>query len=159
MDEVVWAVNPKHDTLDSLAAYLGTYAQDFLAAARIRCRLDIPVRLPPWPLTSETRHNLFLAFKESLNNAVKHSGSAEVRLSLLIEPGGFSLQIEDSGRGFAVETVEPTPPPDTGRPASGHGLGNMRQRLMEIGGRCDIRSAPGQGTVVRLVVPNQAPLS
>jgi signal transduction histidine kinase len=159
MDEVVWAVNPKHDTLDSLAAYLGTYAQDFLAAARVRCRLDIPLRLPPWPLNSETRHNLFLAFKEALNNAVKHASSAEVRISLLIEPGGFSLQIEDKGRGFTIETVESTLLPNPDRPVSGHGLENMRQRLMEIGGHCDIRSVPGEGTVVRLAVPNQAPLS
>jgi signal transduction histidine kinase/ligand-binding sensor domain-containing protein len=159
MDEVVWAVNPKHDTLDSLAAYLGTYAQDFLASARIRCRLDIPLHLPSWPLTSETRHDLFLAFKEALNNAVKHAGSAEVRISLLIEQGGFALQIEDKGRGFPIETVESTLPPNPDHPASGHGLGNMRQRLIDIGGRCDIRSAPDGGTVVRLVVPNQASVS
>ena len=156
MDEVVWAVNPKNDTLDSLAAYLCTYAQDYLAAARIRCRLDIPMHLPPWPLTSETRHELFLAFKEALNNAVKHAGTAEVRILLLIEPDGFSLQIEDKGRGFSIETEESTLRPNPDRPASGHGLGNMRQRLKEIGGRCDIGSAPDGGTVVRLVVPNQA---
>jgi signal transduction histidine kinase/ligand-binding sensor domain-containing protein len=157
MDEVVWAVNPKNDTLESLAAYLGTYAQDYLASARIRCRLDIPLRLPPWLLTAETRHDLFLAFKEALNNAVKHSGSAEVRVSLLIEPAGFSLQIEDEGRGFPIEAGEATLPPAPGRSASGHGLGNMRKRLAEIGGRCDIRSSPGEGTTVRLVVMDQAP--
>ena len=157
LDEIVWAVNPKHDTLDSLAAYLGTFAQDFLAAAHIRCRLDIPMRLPPWPLTAEMRHNLFLAFKEALNNAVKHAGSPEVRISLSIEKGGFSLQIEDRGRGFSIEKVESTLPPNPERLASGHGLRNMRQRLMDIGGRCDIRSGPGEGTAVRLVVPNQAP--
>ncbi len=159
MDEVVWAVNPKNDTLDSLAAYLGTYAQDYLASARIRCRLEIPLRLPSWSLTAETRHHLFLAFKEALNNAVKHSGSAEVRITLLIEAGGFSLQIEDKGRGFTIEAVESNPASTADRPASGHGLGNMRQRLTEIGGRCDIRSTPGEGTVVRLVVLNQAAIS
>jgi ligand-binding sensor domain-containing protein/signal transduction histidine kinase len=156
MDEVVWAVNPKYDTLDGLAAYLGTYAQDYLAAARIRCRLEIPLRLPSWPLTAETRHDLFLAFKEALNNAVKHSGSAEVRISLLIETGGFSLQIEDNGRGFPMAEMESNPAPTPDRPASGHGLGNIRLRLTEIGGTCDIRSALGEGTVVRLVVPNPA---
>ena len=154
MDEVVWAVNPRNDTLDSLAAYLGSYAQDFLASARIRCRLDMPLHLPPWPLTSEVRHDLFLAFKEALNNAVKHAGSAEVRISLQTEPGGFSLLIEDKGRGFPADTLEPILPQNPGRPASGHGLLNMRQRLMQIGGRCEIRSAPGKGTVVRLVVLN-----
>jgi signal transduction histidine kinase/ligand-binding sensor domain-containing protein len=159
MDEVVWAVNPKHDTLDSLAAYLATYAQDFVAAARVRCRLEIPLRLPPWPLTSETRHNVFLAFKEALNNAVKHGSPSEVRISLMIEPGAFSLQIEDTGCGFSIESAESVRRSNPDRPASGHGLENMRQRLMEIGGRCDIRSAPGEGTAVRLIVPNQAPVS
>src|SRR5204862_4009867 len=64
MDEIVWAVNPQHDTLDSLATYLGKFAQDFLAAAHIRCRLEVPIELPAWPLTAEVRHNIFLAFKE-----------------------------------------------------------------------------------------------
>ena len=147
MDEVVWAVNPKHDRLDSLAAYLATYAQDFAAAARVRCRLDIPLHLPPWPLTSETRHNVFLAFKEALNNAVKHASPTEVRISLMIETGGFSLQIEDRGCGFSTETAQSALRPNSVRHASGHGLENMRQRLMEIGGRCDIRTTPGEGTV------------
>jgi signal transduction histidine kinase/streptogramin lyase len=154
LDEIVWAVNPKHDTLDSLATYLGTFAQDFLEAARIRCRLDVPTHLPPWPLNAETRHNLFLTFKEALNNAIKHADCDEVRISLAIEPGGFGLQIEDKGRGFSIETVESTQLSNPERHASCHGLRNMRQRLMEIGGRCDICSAPGQGTVVRLFVPN-----
>ena len=79
MDEIVWAVNPQHDTLDSLATYLGKFAQDFLAAAHIRCRLEVPIELPAWPLTAEVRHNIFLAFKEGLNNAVKHARTKEVR--------------------------------------------------------------------------------
>jgi two-component sensor histidine kinase len=82
MDEIVWAVNPQHDTLDSLATYLGKFAQDFLRVARVRCRLDMPVQLTALPLTSETRHNLFLAFKEALHNAVKHAAASEVRVQL-----------------------------------------------------------------------------
>ena len=57
MDEIVWAVNPRHDSLDSLAVYLGKFAQDYLRAAGIRCRLDMDDELPSWPLTAETRHN------------------------------------------------------------------------------------------------------
>src|SRR5207237_10090099 len=68
MDEIVWAVNPKHDSLDSLVTYLGRFAQTFLSGAGIRCRLDVPLHLPSWALTAEIRHNLFLAFKETLNN-------------------------------------------------------------------------------------------
>ncbi|MDW8310092.1 MAG: two-component regulator propeller domain-containing protein, partial [Verrucomicrobiales bacterium] len=101
LDEIVWAVNPRHDTLDSLANYLGRFAQDYLRPAGVRCRLDIPVHLPPWPLTAEVRHNLFLAFKEALNNVLKHAAATEVRLTLALEPNGFRLTVEDNGRGFA----------------------------------------------------------
>jgi signal transduction histidine kinase/ligand-binding sensor domain-containing protein len=151
LDEIVWAVNPRHDTLDSLATYLGRFAQEFLAAARIRCRLDVPVDLPAWPVTAEVRHNLFLAFKEALNNAVKHAAPGEVRIRLETGSDGFVLQVEDDGRGF-----EPAPAGDPGAGVArrgGHGLDNMRQRLEDIGGRCEIRSAPGQGTTVVFTVP------
>jgi signal transduction histidine kinase len=171
MDEIVWAVNPKHDTLDSLASYLGRFAQDFLAAAHIRCRLDVPTQLPPWPVTADIRHNLFLAFKEALNNAVKHSGTSEVRVLLEIherpEPGhangnengmvsGFVLRVEDQGCGFSgngshPELVPSSPSPD--RVVGGNGLPSMRQRLTEIGGRCLIESTPGSGASVTFIVP------
>ena len=82
MDEIVWAVNPQHDTLDSLASYLGNFAQEYLVSINIRCRLDVPLHLPHWPITAETRHNVFLAFKEALHNVVKHSGANEVSVFL-----------------------------------------------------------------------------
>jgi signal transduction histidine kinase len=152
MDEIVWAVNPQHDTLDSLATYLGRFAQGFLAAAHIPCRLDVPMQLPGWPLTAEIRHNLFLAFKEALNNAVKHSKTDEVRISITIESGGFTLQVEDKGCGFLANAPE-RPSVDLAQPSPGNGLTNMRQRLAEIGGRCEIKSAPGNGTTIAFVVP------
>ncbi len=146
MEEIVWAVSPRHDTLDSLATYLGKFAQDFLAAAHIRCRLDVPVHLPAWPLTAETRHNLFLAFKEALNNAVKHSGTSEVRVSLVIEKHRFALVVEDEGRGFTSKN-------GASNGASGNGLPNMRQRLTEISGQFDIETIPNKGTRVTFLVP------
>jgi signal transduction histidine kinase len=157
MDEIVWAVNPQHDTLDSLATYLGRFAQDFLMAAHVRCRLDVPMHLPVWPLTAETRHNLFLAFKEALHNIVKHAAAAEVRVSLTIERQVFTLCIEDQGCGFAPQTAGKEAAPDPARLATGNGLSNMQQRLAEIGGRCEIQSAPGQGTKVAFIVPVRAP--
>ncbi len=152
MDEIVWAVNPKHDTLDSLASYLGKFAQDFLGAARVRCRLDLPVQLPAWHLTAEVRHNLFLAFKEALHNVVKHAAASEVRVSLLLQPPGFVLAVEDNGCGFSALPPGADLPPDPERLAHGNGLANMRRRLEEIGGACDIQSAPQQGARVRFTV-------
>jgi signal transduction histidine kinase len=152
MDEIVWAVNPQHDTLDSLATYLGKFAQDFLAAAHIKCRIDVPMQLPAWPLTAEIRHNLFLAFKEALNNAVKHARTSEVWISLNITGMGFTLQLEDKGCGFAPNTAGNGSPSDPARLSTGYGLANMRRRLAEIGGRCEIQSTPGSGTRVAFVV-------
>ncbi|HWX19900.1 MAG TPA: two-component regulator propeller domain-containing protein [Candidatus Binatia bacterium] len=154
MDEIVWAVNPKHDTLDSLVTYLGRFAQNFLSAAAIRCRLDVPMYLPAWALTSEIRHNVFLALKEALNNVVKHAEATEVRISLELAPGGFLLVIADNGRGFdwAVLQARAEAPADGVRLAGGNGVLNMRRRLEEIGGSCEWNTAPGEGTRVKLSV-------
>src|ERR1043166_3813172 len=78
LDEIVWAVNPKYDTLDSLAAYLSRFAQQYLASVGIRCRLKVPVQLPALALSAEVRHNVFLVFKETLNNVVKHAQASQV---------------------------------------------------------------------------------
>jgi signal transduction histidine kinase/ligand-binding sensor domain-containing protein len=155
MDEIVWAVNPRHDTLDSLVTYLGRFAQQFLSAAGIRCRLDVPVYLPSWALTSEVRHNVFLALKEALNNVVKHAAATEVRISLQLESGGFILLAADNGRGFDPEprqTAASPPLTESVRISSGNGLHNMRKRLQEIGGRCQCDTAPGEGTRIKFVV-------
>jgi signal transduction histidine kinase len=152
MDEIVWAVNPRHDTLDSLVAYLGRFAQHYLSAAGIRCRLDEPPHLPTWTLTAEIRHNVFLAFKEALNNVVKHAGASEVRVSLELLATGFVLVIADNGRGFDLDQSRKSASADGARLSSGNGLTNMQKRLEEVGGRCEWVTAPGEGTRVRLHV-------
>ena len=148
MDEIVWAVNPRHDTLESLATYLEKFAHDWLATAGIRCRLDLPLHFPEWHLTSELRHNVFLAFKEALHNAVKHSGATEVLIRLTLKEQSFELAVEDNGRGFTVGEKMKATSSTPSRAASGNGLENMKQRLSAIGGSCDIHSAPGAGSKV-----------
>jgi len=152
MGEVVWAVNPRHDTLDSAAAYLEEFGQYLLRTAGIRCKMDMPSQFPPWVITAEVRHNVFLAFKEALHNAIKHAGASEVRISLAVKPATFTLMVEDNGRGFAPETLLAGAPHDQPRQGSGNGLANMRQRLAEIGGCCEIESAPGKGTKVAFTI-------
>ena len=116
MDEIVWAVNPRHDTLDSLASYLSRFAQDFLSAADIRCRLELPLQLPALPLRAEVRHNLFLAFKEALHNTVKHAAASKVRIGLSMEPARLIVSIEDDGRGLDADGEhDPTSNPGPGR--------------------------------------------
>ena len=150
MDEIVWAVDPKNDSLDGLMSYLCDYAGDYLRLADIRLRLELPTPLPAWPLTSEVRHNLFLAVKEVLNNIVKHSQASEVALSLRWEDGLVTLAISDNGRGLAPAVVAGGP-----APARGNGLDNLRKRAAVIGGRCLIRGEPGRGTRIEFTLPAQ----
>jgi signal transduction histidine kinase len=95
---------------------------------------------------------LFLAFKESLHNAVKHAAATEVQISLKVGPASFVLSVKDNGCGFLPESPAQTPP-DPDRPANGNGLVNMRQRLKEIDGGCEIKSAPRAGSNVTFRVP------
>jgi len=153
MDEIVWAVNPRHDRLDSLANYLSRFAHDFLSTAEIRCRLDMPVQLPSLPVAAEMRHNLFLAYKEALHNAVKHAAATEVRVELKFAADTLTLVVADNGRGLPPgETPGQSPVSANGFP-HGNGLANMQRRLAEIGGECTIRCELGRGTDVSFIVP------
>jgi len=143
LDEIVWATNPANDTLESLITYLCQYAQEYLALAGLRYRLDVPSPLPPTPLLPEVRHNVFLAAKEALNNVVKHAQASSVLVSLKLESNRFGVEIEDDGRGLAEADDK------TGR----NGLRNMRQRMEVIGGKFAIEPAKERGTVVRLTAP------
>jgi signal transduction histidine kinase len=156
MDEIVWAVNPAHDTLDSLVGYLGRYAERYFATAGVDCRLDVPLQVPRWTLGAEVRHNVFLAFKEGLHNIVKHARASEVRITVTIGPSGFVVEVADNGRGFSGMSgpTAPSPSADLTRPAGGNGLMNMRQRMEEIGGTCAWDTAPGHGTRLKLSFGN-----
>jgi signal transduction histidine kinase/ligand-binding sensor domain-containing protein len=151
MDEIVWAVDPQHDTVAGLMDYISAYAEDYLRVAQVRCRMDLPVDLPTAHVNAESRYNLFLALKEVLNNVVKHAQATEVRLGLELKPNAFTLSIEDNGRGLA-DARHGDAPAGMNRIASGSGLGNLEQRLAAIGGRCEIHSEPGRGTRVSLTV-------
>jgi signal transduction histidine kinase/ligand-binding sensor domain-containing protein len=143
LDEIVWAVNPRNDTLAHLIDYAGQFALDYLRLAGIRCRLDFPERTPVREVSTEVRHNLFLVVKEALNNIVKHAHATEVWLRADATDDRLRLVIEDNGRGFD------RPPED----AWADGLRNMRQRLAEIGGECRIESKTGAGTKILVELP------
>jgi signal transduction histidine kinase len=149
MDEIVWAVNPKHDSLEGLASYLEKFALDLLSASGIGCQLDFPLQFPPWTLTSEIRHNLFLAFKEALNNLVKHAGASEATIALHVQGRQFELVVQDNGCGFVPEAVVNSGGKvELDRFSAGNGLENLQRRLAKAGGICQIQSAPGEGTKV-----------
>ena len=145
LDEIVWAVNPKHDSVSSLATYFCQFAQHFLKATSVRCHLDVARDLPAAPLHSEQRHSLFLAFKESLSNAVQHSGATDLRLAIAANDETLTVTVSDNGRGLN---------PDAPREKTGaDGLDNMQRRLQQLGGCCELISSPEKGTTVTFKVP------
>ncbi len=151
--DIVWAVNPSHDTLDSLAAYLQKFAQNFLRDANVRCRIDMPLELPMWPLTADIRHNLLLAFKEAVNNVVRHANATEIRISLKVEPQSFALTIQDNGCGFKVPVYLDVTATTSEQSPAANGLKNMSLRLGEIGGHFEIVSSEGAGTKITFFLP------
>ena len=148
LDETVWAVNPRHDTLPHLVNYIGPYAVEFLRTAGIRCRPDLPLRVPDRSVSTDVRHNLFLVVKEALNNIVTHSGADEVRLEIAVDEDTIRITIADNGKGFDLPTVRSAP--GNGIP---DGLNNMRQRMEEIRGTFHLESKPGGGTRIVATAP------
>jgi signal transduction histidine kinase len=142
MDEIVWAVNPKNDTLKEMADYLVFFTEDFLHPSGISCRLDVPLNLPDIPVTAEVRHNLYMVVKEALNNAVKHAAANQIRFGLEYTANRLTVEIADNGQGFHPDKIT----------VVGNGLENMRRRISAIGGKFHLQSEPGSGTTVRLQV-------
>ena len=138
LDEIVWAINPHYDSVSSLATYYSLFARRFLNLAGVTCRLRVAESFPEYSLDSKLRHGIFLAFKEALNNIVRHSGANEVEIKIEVAGNQLRITILDNGRG--LESVTGIPGCD--------GLAGMRERLRQLGGECSIESHAGQGTKV-----------
>ena len=144
MDEIVWTINPRNDTLENLANYIFHYAQEYFQDTGVRCRLDLPSDLPDQNISTEERHHLFMVVKEALNNILKHAAATEVRIGLALTDEHVTIVIADNGHGIAA-----------GRPdATGEGMTNMRERLEKIGGEFKLRST-SDGTTITLRLRNK----
>ena len=143
LDEIVWAVNPKNDNVKSLASYFCHFTGQFLRSTSLRCRFDVASDLPTLPLNTHQRYGLLLAVKEALNNAVKHSGGSELRLTIKLDSKMLYIEIRDNGRGLADVEIMP----------GADGLENMRNRLQKLGGTAQISSIPSAGTRVEFWLP------
>jgi len=148
LDEIVWAVNPMHDTLEGLSNYISQYVTEIVAHSERRCRLEIPTVLPARFISSGVRHHLLMAVKEALHNALKHSGAAEIRVRLECKDPTLTIAVADNGGGFDPQAT-----------VSGNGIANMHRRLQATGGKCRIESAAGAGTTVTftLNLPSEVP--
>jgi signal transduction histidine kinase len=143
MDELVWTINARNDTVESFAYYLGQFATEHVAAAGLRCRLQIPVDLPNRSLAADVRRHLYLASKEAVTNAVKHAKATEVGVTLRMAGETLVLEISDDGRGLPAGGLGPT----------GNGLKNVSERMAAAGGTLEVESAAGAGTRIRCTVP------
>jgi signal transduction histidine kinase len=143
IDEVIWTVNSQNDNLEDFSIYVCKYAQHFLESTDIRFRFDVAAELPARTLSQFVRRDLFLAIKETLNNATKHSKATELKVRIELIGFGLNVVVADNGRGFDPTRTD----------HQGNGLANMKQRMAEIGGNCEIATSPGEGCQVSFQVP------
>lgn len=143
LDEIVWAANPSNDTLESLVTYACKYAQEYLAVAGLSYRLEAPEKLPAVTIPPEVRHNVFLAFKESVNNVVKHAQATAVKVRVRVNGNQFAFEIEDNGRGVA----------EADKAKGRNGLRNMSKRMEDVRGEFSMGPGTPGGTLIRLTAP------
>jgi signal transduction histidine kinase/ligand-binding sensor domain-containing protein len=146
MSEIVWSLNPEHNQVVDLVQRMRRFASDVFVARGIEFAFQAPVESLDSRLRSDVRRQIYLIFKEAVNNCVRHSQCARVELSLKVEKGELYLRVADNGCAIGA-----------GKPGAngigGHGLKNMRERAAAMGGTLEITSNDAQGTLVCLRVP------
>lgn len=142
LDEVVWMMNSKDESLSSLAAYLAAYTEEFLSKTDIVCRVETPQFYPNKFVTADMRNNIFSSVKEAVNNAVRHGKPARLWLRLSVSEKFLEIQVRDDGCGFHPFLAE-----------KGNGLANLKLRMQKLGGICELQSNLNVGTTVTLQVP------
>lgn len=140
LGEIIWTVNPKHDNLQSLLAYLRNYIANFFEHTSIQCTIDFPEEIPAVTISAHIKHNLFLVIKESLNNIIKHAEATKVDVNFELSDHTFCFGIVDNGEGIA----------DVKGRDFGNGLINMKNRMEAINGNFEIKSEMNKGTTIML---------
>ena len=142
LDAIVWAIDPKENTLQSLADYLAGYVENYLSTNDINCRFKMPDELPAVVVEGRQRHELYLVMKEALHNIVRHARATEVEFLLDARETALEITIRDNGCGF-----------DPAARKNGHGLNNFHRRMTRLGGECVVTTRPGAGATVALRLP------
>jgi ligand-binding sensor domain-containing protein/signal transduction histidine kinase len=148
MSDIVWAIDPRKDDLRSVAQRIRQFASDVLESQQIRWSFETPAELEKIKLSPDERRQLYLIFKEAINNIAKHSGAGEAKLRIFLTGNKLCGEVEDNGRGFAL------PDPEVSFVGmGGNGLRNMQARAREVGGTLDIDSGSGKGSRLTLLLP------
>jgi len=139
MSDIVWTINPGNDNFENILLRMRSFAYNLLRAKNIEFSFKADETLSKLSLPLEKRRNVYLIFKETLNNLVKYSNAKRVQLLLTHNANTITLLIRDDGLGF-----------DTSKKYNGNGLTNIRERAKEINAQLDIESGENEGTSVQL---------
>ena len=149
MSDIVWAIDPRRDDLNNVVFRVRQFASDLLVAKDIAWQFQALPDFDKFKLNPEQRRQIFLIFKEAINNSVRHAKCKCLYLSLEVLRSEIVGEIRDDGCGFTVPSLDR--PGENGQP--GHGLENLRTRATQLGGHLSIVSSPGQGTWIRFSIP------
>lgn len=139
IDDIVWSINPKNDDLGSIIARMRRYASELFDAKHINYQIIMPENLEDVKMTMEQRRDVYLIFKEAINNLLKYAECTQVNIKIIIENRKFNLVITDNGKGF-----------DSTKPTARNGIKNMKNRAEKLKGKFLLDSKEGQGTKVDL---------
>jgi ligand-binding sensor domain-containing protein/signal transduction histidine kinase len=141
MSDIVWAIDPRKDHLSDLTHRMRRFSSDVFTARNIAFEFHAADAPRDIELGADIRRQVFLIFKESVNNTVRHSRCTRAAVEFHASKDRITLRISDNGTGF-----------DTAREGDGHGLASMRKRTEELGGTLEVVSKHAEGTVVTLQV-------
>lgn len=141
MSDMVWAINPINDSLEKTMVKMKVFATEILEPLNITVYFLGEESLTGLSLDAEKRKNLFMIFKEAINNAAKYSAASEVEVVLKKSEGKLMLTVADNGKGFVVETIK-----------KGNGLANLKSRADAMRATFSLTSAAGKGTRLEVVV-------
>ena len=149
MNDIVWAINPRNDSMEKIIQRMESFAKPLAAARNIHFGLQFDVMVLSLHLPMDKRKNFYLVFKEAVNNAIKYSGAKEIVSTIAVKENALILQVSDDGVGFRIETEMSANNPSL----SGNGLHNMHKRALELHGSLDIQSTVNKGTTILLKFP------
>ncbi len=141
LGDIVWSVDPKHDNLQNVVSRIVQFGQETCEGSEIAFETDLGDSLETFRLSPENRRDVFLVFKEAINNVVRHSGAGLVRFRVHPTPKGVLLELSDDGSGIPAATER-----------TGRGLESMSARGARAGLSFAVQSSQGRGTTVSLEV-------
>lgn len=147
MSDIVWSVSPNYDSVENLLLRIKLIAQEMCSAADIRLEFTSSGSGSS-SVSEEIRRNIYLAAKEAVSNAVRHSSCTQILITAEVAQEKISLVIQDNGKGFPEERQSSS--------LGGNGLRNIRKRMSEINGSAEFVSEQGKGTTVTLSAPLSA---